>query len=193
MRRHVLVLLASCVALLALGGCQPAPEVVRVNDNFFSPGTATVSRGGTVRWTNVGSVRHTTTSNSPLSLWNASLPPGAEFDTTLVAAGTYAYHCSVHFGMSGSVKVPLAVSPTSGSTATTFTVTVASGAAPSGFQYVVQKKDPGGSFQAFRTLTAASTTFRATSPGAYQFRAQLKRSSSSATSGFSDPQTVTVG
>ena len=62
-----------------------------------------------------------------------------------------------------------------------------------GSEYVVQKKDPGGSFQAFRTLTAASTTFRATSPGTYQFRAQLKRTSSSATSGFSDPKTITVG
>jgi hypothetical protein len=191
--RRLLLLLCACVTLLVLGGCTPAPVGVRVRDDFFSPATATANRGGTVRWTNEGFRRHTTTGNAPLSLWNASLSRGAQFDVTLVAAGTYAYHCTVHPGMDGSVKVPLSVSPASGSTATTFTVSLASRAAPSGFEYVVQKRDPGGSFQAFRTVTAATTTFRPASPGTYQFRAQLKRTSSSAASGFSDPQGITVG
>ena len=191
--RRLLLVLCACAVLLVLGGCTPAPVGVRVGDNFFSPATTTVSRGGTVRWTNEGFRRHTTTGNSPLALWNASLSRGAQFDVTLVAAGSYAYHCTIHPGMSGNVKVPISVSPTSGSTATTFTVSLASKAAPAGFEYVLQKRDPGGSFQAFRTLTAATTTFRPTSSGTYQFRAQLKRTSSSAASGFSDPQGITVG
>lgn len=191
--RRLLLVLCACVMLLVLGGCTPAPVGVRVGDNFFSPATATVNRGGTVRWTNEGFQRHTTTGNTPLALWNASLSRGAHFDLTLVAAGNYAYHCTLHPEMDGSVKVPISVSPASGSTATTFTVTLASKAAPAGFEYVVQKRNPGGSFQAFRTLTAATTTFRPTNPGTYQFRAQLKRTSSSAASGFSDPKGISVG
>ena len=143
--RRLLLLLCACATLLVLGGCTPAPVGVRVGDDFFSPATTTVSRGGTVRWTNEGFRRHTTTGNAPLALWNASLNRGAQFDVTLVAAGSYAYHCTIHPEMSGSVKVPISVSPTSGSTATTFTVSLASKTAPAGFEYVVQKRDPGGS------------------------------------------------
>jgi plastocyanin len=191
MRRTALVLLACCTMLL-LAGCDPAPVAVSIGDNFFDPPSATAPRGGTVRWTNNGFVRHTTTGNAPLNLWSASVNPGAQADQKFVAGGSYAYHCTIHFGMAGTVNVPIAVSPASGSTATTFTVTLASQAAPSGFEYVVQKKDPGGSFAAFRTVTTASTTFKPTSGGSYQFRAALKRTTSSAASGFSAAQTISV-
>jgi hypothetical protein len=193
MRRPISLVLCAFVTLLVLGGCTPARVGVRVGDDFFSPATTTANRGATVRWTNDGFRRHTTTGNAPLALWHASLNRGAQFDFTFVAAGTYAYHCTLHAGMSGTVRVPISVTPASGSTATTFTVSLASRAAPSGFEYVVQKRDPGGSFQTFRTLTAATTTFRPTRQGAYQFRAQLKRTGSSAASGFSDPKGITVG
>jgi plastocyanin len=193
MRRHPLVLLLPIAALLLLtAGCAPAPVEVSVRNNFFAPQNANANRGDTVRWTNDGSVRHTTTGDSPLNLWNQSLNPSQTFSQKLVAAGTYAYHCTVHFGMSGSVKVPLAVSPSSGGSSTTFTISVASATAPSGFRYVVQKMNPGGSFQNFKTVTTSSTTFSTTAPGTYQFRSALQRASNSATSGFSDSKSITV-
>lgn len=194
MRRHAaLVLLVPLAALLlSAAGCEPPPVAVAARDRFFSPATATAGRGQSVRWTNEGNLIHTTTGASPLNLWSKSLNPDDTFTFAFVAAGTYAYLCTIHFGMSGTVKVPIAASPGSGSTGTTFTVTVASQPAASGFQYVVQKKNPGGSFATFKTITAASTTFQATAPGTYQFRAQLKRTSNGATSGFSDPVSVSV-
>jgi plastocyanin len=194
MQRHALTVLATgaMVVLLSAAGCGPPPVKVSVQDKFYSPATANGSRGSTVTWTNDGRLLHTTTGDSPLSLWRSELSPGESFSTTLVAGGTYTYHCEIHFTMHGTVKVPIAVSPSSGSTSTTFTVTAASSTAPTGFEYVVQKKNPGGSFAAFRTIASPTTTFQATSPGTYQFRAQLKRKSSSATSGFSDPVSISV-
>ena len=194
MRRHAAFVLLVPVAalLLSAAGCQPPPVDVAARDRFFDPSTATASRGQSVRWTNEGNLPHTTTGNAPLNLWSEDLAQDDAFTFAFVAAGTYAYRCTIHFGMNGTVKVPAAASPASGSTGTTFTVTVASEPAPSGFQYVVQKKNPGGSFAAFRTITTASTTFQATSPGTYQFRAQLKRVSSGATSAFSDAVSISV-
>lgn len=193
MRRPVLALLTSLVAVVLLAGCDPAPVSVSMDDDFFSPATAAVTRGGSVRWTNDGVKTHTTTGDAPLSLWNSgNLASGATFRVTLVAAGAYTYHCTIHSFMTGTVKVPVAVNPTSGTSATTFTITVASATAPTGFEYVVQKKDPAGTFQTFKTFTSASTTFNTAAPGTYQFRASLKRTASTASSGFSDPQTVTV-
>jgi plastocyanin len=194
MRRSVLTVIATCgmVVLLSAAGCGPPPVKVSVGDDFYSPASTSAARGATVTWANGGNLRHTTTGDAPLNLWRGDLPSGSNFSTKLVAGGSYTYHCEVHFTMHGTVEVPIAVSPTSGSTSTTFTVTLASTGAPSGFRYVVEKKDPGGSFAAFRTVTTPTTTFTASKSGTYQFRSELQRISPAGTSGFSDPVSVTV-
>jgi plastocyanin len=191
-RRLAPVVLAASAGLLLLTGWAPGPAGVSIGDNFFTPATVSVGRGATVQWTNGGRRTHTTTANAPLDLWNARLSPGQKFPQTFVAAGTYRYHCTIHFGMSGTVKVPIAASPAIASIATTFTVTVATTNAPAGFAYLVQKKDPGGSFKVYKTITTPTTTFKTMIPGTYQFRAALKRNGSTAASEFSDPKSVTA-
>src|SRR3954449_1652615 len=194
MRRSVLTVVATCgmIVLLSAAGCGPPPVKVSVRDDFYDPASTSAARGATVTWTDEGNLQHTTTGDAPLNLWRGTLTPGSSFSTKLVAGGTYTYHCEIHFTMHGTVKVPIAASPTSGSTSTTFTVTLASTSAPSGFRYVVQKKDPGGSFTAFRTVTTPTTTFTASKAGTYQFRSELQRISPAGTSGFSDPLSLTV-
>jgi plastocyanin len=64
----------------------------------------TIAPGGTVRWTNDDTIAHTTTSNT--AVWNSgNVSPGAHFDVTFPTAGTFAYHCAIHSGMTGTVIV----------------------------------------------------------------------------------------
>jgi plastocyanin len=61
----------------------------------FSPSTVTVSVGQTVTWTNGGSINHTVTFDSGPA-FSQSLNTGATVTRTFTAAGTFAYHCSIH-------------------------------------------------------------------------------------------------
>ena len=98
---------------------------------------------------------------------------------------------AIHAFMTGTVKVPIRVSPTSGTTATTFTITLAS-ATQSGFTYDIQRKVGSGSFATWRTgVTTRTFTFRG-SAGTYAFRSRLHRTSNGATSGYSPAKTITV-
>jgi len=55
-------------------------------------------------WTNNDSIPHTTTSNA--SGWDSgTIQPGGQFSSTFSAAGTFAYHCNIHPGMTGTIVV----------------------------------------------------------------------------------------
>jgi hypothetical protein len=176
---------------VAVTAASAAVTAVTIKDFSFTPSATAVNRGGTVTWTNNGPSTHTTTQNA--GLWNSGrLPRGSSFNTVLFAAGSYPYHCAIHSSMTGAVNVPIAVTPSTGSVSTVFTVTVASKTAPTGFEYNVQMKPPGGAFATWRTVTTATTPFTASSTGAYSFRSRLHRVGSSAASGYSASRTITV-
>jgi YVTN family beta-propeller protein len=70
----------------------------------FVPANISISAGQSITWTNNDPVAHTTTSDSPG--WDSkALSPGANFSTTLTTPGTYAYHCSIHPFIRGTVVV----------------------------------------------------------------------------------------
>lgn len=82
----------------------------------FTPNPITISlasaTGGVVKWVNndqtssvygSGGTTHNITADDG-SFTSGNLAPGATFQTTL-AAGTYAYHCSIHPTMKGTVTV----------------------------------------------------------------------------------------
>jgi plastocyanin len=70
----------------------------------FNPSPLTISVGTTVRWTNDDTIAHDSTSNT--NVWaSGNMNPGAHFDFTFQAAGTYPYHCTIHSGMTGTVVV----------------------------------------------------------------------------------------
>jgi plastocyanin len=78
--------------------------VVSMGDNFFSPQTVTISRGRTVRWVNGGQQTHN--SRSSTAIWSSpDLDPGQSFEHTFQNAGTFAYLCTLHAGMTGTVVV----------------------------------------------------------------------------------------
>jgi plastocyanin len=77
---------------------------VGIYDFYFSPTPVTITVGDTVRWTNHGSVTHTSTSDT--GVWDSgNIVPGSTYSFTFNTGGTYAYHCKIHSSMHGSVIV----------------------------------------------------------------------------------------
>ena len=196
MRRSIALVLATSLFLLMAGEARAATvdiSIVGVSAGF-DPTTATGGIGDTFHWTNNDGITHTTTQNSPLSLWNSgNITSGNAFSKTIDFAGSYPYHCSIHTSMTGSVKVPAQVTPTSGIVGATFAVTVADRRAPSGLVYDVQRKKGSGRWTAWKTgITSKSVTFRPQASGTWSFRSRLRKTANGARSGWSPAASISV-
>ena len=75
----------------------------------FTPNTITVVLGvnSTVVWTNNDSSPHTVTSDGG-TFNSGNMAPGQTYSYTFTAPGTYAYHCTYHPWMTGTVIVKAA-------------------------------------------------------------------------------------
>ncbi len=82
----------------------PAIATVGAAGLAFSPATVDVSAGGTVTWT-FGSVPHNVTFNTPGAPQNIPSLENGSASRDFPANGTYQYHCSLHAGMNGTVRV----------------------------------------------------------------------------------------
>jgi plastocyanin len=192
MRRALVV--TSLLVLTVLTAAPASAATVSVGEYFFSPNPVKVAEGGSVVWNNTGSFTHTSTGNSPLSLWNTgNIAPGLPSAAiTFRAAGSYPYHCAIHPTlMKGTVKVPIQIAPTMGGTSTTFTITLTS-ATQTGFTYDVQMKVGTGSFTTWKTGVATRTVTFSGAAGTYAFRSRLHKTSNGATSGYSPAKTIKI-
>jgi len=79
-------------------------NTVTIANFAFSPATLTVNVGSKVTWTNTDSVTHTVTSDNGV-FGSGDLAPNATFSYTFNTTGTFAYHCSIHTYMTGTVIV----------------------------------------------------------------------------------------
>jgi len=70
----------------------------------FQPEVLKVKVGAKVTWTNDDTVAHTVTADTT-SFASGNLQPGGSFSFMFIRPGTYAYHCSIHPSMHGSVVV----------------------------------------------------------------------------------------
>jgi plastocyanin len=127
--RIVALTLSGFVTLLLAGSVLAANASVKIseanNRYFFSPAKGFVNVGQRVTWTNGSDAPHTVTSNSGMELASSTLNAGATFSHTFNTTGTFAYHCSIHTYMKGTVVVLAAgVTPPA-------TDTVGGGPAPS--------------------------------------------------------------
>jgi plastocyanin len=166
---------------------------VIVEDFSFSPHLLKLAQGGSANWDNGGPSTHTSTQNGPLALWNTgNISSGTTSSSvTLRAAGSYPYHCTIHPSMTAVVKVPIKVSPSTGSPSTTFTITLTS-ATQTGFTYDVQKKIGSGSWMSWKPGVSTRRVTFSGSTGHYSFRSRLHRTSDDATSGWSPPKSITI-
>jgi plastocyanin len=86
-------------------------ETLRVDlqGTSFSPKTVTVTKGSTIHWVNATATTHTITpdNSGQAGAWTSQTVSGSgtAFDHTFDSAGTYDYHCTIHAGMTGTIKV----------------------------------------------------------------------------------------
>jgi len=88
------------------GGTGPGPDTVNVGNDFFSPSALTVPVGTLVTWVWLpGDVIHTVTFNADTTIMSSFQSQGT-YARMFTAAGTYAYHCSIHGqAMTGVITV----------------------------------------------------------------------------------------
>ncbi len=92
-----------------------------ISDFKFTPATITIHAGDTITWTNVGPTEHTATASNG-SFNTGLLKKGQSGSHTFTQPGTYAYICTIHPFMHGTIVV-LASSTTTTTTSTTPTTT----------------------------------------------------------------------
>jgi plastocyanin len=80
-------------------------DKVTISNLAFSPANITVKKGTKVTWTNNDTVPHTVTADSGTGPNSQTLNTGDTYSFTYDSAGTFAYHCSIHHSMSGTVTV----------------------------------------------------------------------------------------
>jgi plastocyanin len=71
----------------------------------YTPDEISVKLGTRVDWTDTGAVAHTVTADDGTSFDSGSIDPKASFTLTPTAAGTFAYHCTFHPWMKGTLVV----------------------------------------------------------------------------------------
>ena len=84
-------------------GANTANTVSIVNMSF-SPASLTVTAGTTVVWTNNDMITHTVTADDG-SFDSGNITMGAKYSRLFSTAGTYAYHCTIHPDMKGTIVV----------------------------------------------------------------------------------------
>jgi plastocyanin len=81
-----------------------ATNAATIKGFAFQPDVLKVEVGAKVTWTNDDTVAHTVTADTN-SFASGNLQPGGSFSFTFTRPGTYAYHCSIHPSMHGSIVV----------------------------------------------------------------------------------------
>lgn len=82
----------------------PAETVSATANLSFSPNTTTAKVGDVVQWTNTGNVPHNVTFSDP-TLTSGTLNQNDTWQVKITVAGTYAYKCTFHPGMTGTLTV----------------------------------------------------------------------------------------
>src|ERR1700730_15704342 len=83
----------------------PTVTVVATDQLAFSPASQNEHVGDIIQWTVPGTSSHTVTFDNHSDLSDLSLLPGGTWEVKFTTAGTYAYTCTVHPGMNGTIVV----------------------------------------------------------------------------------------
>lgn len=84
-----------------------AQHAVKIAGFAFAPSTVTVKVGDSVQWTNGDGASHTATADD--GSWDTgTIAGGTAKALTFDTAGTFAYHCTIHSSMHGTLVVEAA-------------------------------------------------------------------------------------
>ena len=86
------------------GGTTSSGNTVSMYNMQFGTGSLTVKAGTTVTWTNGDNMIHDVIADDA-SFKSADMKYGDTYTHTFDTKGTFAYHCSYHSGMKGTVVV----------------------------------------------------------------------------------------
>jgi len=78
---------------------------VQIQNSDFVPATVTIKVGNSVSWENYDGSPHSVTSDIGNELDSNLIQKGQTYEHTFAVPGTYAYHCSIHPSMKGTVIV----------------------------------------------------------------------------------------
>jgi plastocyanin len=87
------------------GASSSTPSSISIRDFKFSPDTISVRSGARVRVMNSDSAPHTVTADDGHSFDSGTVQAGASGSVQAPRAGTYAYHCTIHPFMKGTLVV----------------------------------------------------------------------------------------
>ena len=131
-------------------------SVSDINSWGFTPPEVAVSVGQSVTWKNAGSIPHTATATGG-QFDTGNLAPGESKTITMATAGTFAYQCTPHPWMKGTVIVQAAAAPAAAAPAAAPAPAAPAAAAPAAAAPAAQPAPP---------RAATPTPFRFNSTGA---------------------------
>jgi plastocyanin len=191
MRRSGVAALLGFVLIGALAPAAGAADV-SIHDFAFSPKTVRAALATGVAWHNNGPSTHTATADVTGFFATGHIASGTTSNATMRAAGTFAYHCSIHASMHGTIKVPVSLSDGSVRAGQAVTVTFAVANAPAAWRYDVQRRMGAGAWATIRSNIAAThLRFTPTHSGSFAFRARAHNAAGAA-SGWSPAATLTA-
>lgn len=93
-------------AMFLVGGAVAvaATRAVAISGFAFSPATVTINVGDRVTWTNADAVAHTATATGG-AFDTGDIGQGQSASVRFTKAGTYAYFCTPHPSMTGTIRV----------------------------------------------------------------------------------------
>jgi len=187
-------LAATLLFALSTASASAATETtVQTKNFFFDPATATITLGSPVNWQNQTTSTNHGSKSDLAGLWFVTANHGTtSADVTFNFAGSFAYTCTVHANMHGTIKVKMAAAPTSAPLGTNFTITWATAGVPSGYVFDVQRKKPNKPFKTWFSGTSfGGAKFVPARKGTFQFKARLRKVGGAAT-GYSPNLAITV-
>ena len=109
MRNHLfIVLLIASLGVIGaaagMAGPPDAPVNVRIRDLQFQPPVVHIKTGQSVTWDNADDRDHTVAATDN-SFQSGNLKPGGSYTYRFTKPGNYAYGCTYHPRMRGSVQV----------------------------------------------------------------------------------------
>ncbi len=91
--------------VVTLPAAQASGPQISVTDNAFRPTTLSIKVGETVTWTHDGQITHNVKSIEAGGPQSADLHRGDSYRFTFRQTGVFAFYCSYHEGMSGTITV----------------------------------------------------------------------------------------
>jgi Tol biopolymer transport system component len=173
-----------------------ADATITVSDTGFSPSPLSVSQGDTVQWSFTGTASHAVKDSSGMGLFGSGVrQPGESYVFEFIGAGTYAYKDALHSNLTGTVKVPVQVSPQSGTATTRFVVTWSSVTPAAGYVFDVQIRRPGSTQWVDWKLNQGNTKAGFApdaGTGTYSFRARIENSAKVRSAKWSPAASISV-